>query len=61
MSADALYTLVFIIFLIVYTMKSKNRLGRNIKNSISAADYALEVKGFPLNGVNEEDLKRHFE
>ena len=59
--ADAIYTFFFIMFILYYRVKSKNAVNKNLNSNITAADYAVQAKGFPLYGVTQEDLKKHFE
>lgn len=57
---DIAYTTIFIIFLIVYRFNSSSIVRKNLKYNVTAADYAVEVKGFPRAIVDPKEVKDHF-
>lgn len=59
--ADFICGLCFIIFLIRYSIHSRRIVAENFKNNVTAADYAVEVKGVPEDFSDTGLLKEHFE
>lgn len=58
---DLVNTLIFILFLIYYRVRSSYVTDRNLENNIDISNYAIEVTRFPKAGLTEEDFKKHFE
>lgn len=57
---DLLTLMVFAILLTVYKIKSKKLAKFIEKDSITTADYAIKVTGFPKTGIPVDDLKQFF-
>lgn len=59
--ADSLGALCFAIFIIRYYQVSKKTVSENFKNNVTAADYAIEIKGLPEHFIDTDQIKDHFE
>jgi hypothetical protein len=59
-SADIVYCFFFIVFIVWYGVRSNYVVERNLKNNITPADYAVEVKGLPKENVTVQEVKDHF-
>jgi hypothetical protein len=59
LAADAIYTAMFIGFLIFYRLKSAILVKKNLEENVLPSDYAVEVKGLPPD-VTEDTVKQHF-
>lgn len=58
---DVIYSLIFIIFIILFSRKSKE-ISASAKSTYSTpSQYAIEVKGIPTVVTRASDLKAHFE
>ena len=51
---------MFIIFIIVLQIYSNKTVMKNFDKNVTLADYAIEVKGLPLEGITQEMVKNHF-
>lgn len=60
-SADILYCFLFLVFLMWFSIRSNYVIERNLRDNITPADYAVEVKGLPQEGIKEQEVKEHFE
>jgi hypothetical protein len=59
--ADSIGALCFAFFFVRYFYISKRTVAENFKNNVTAADYAIEIKGIPENTLGTEQIKEHFE
>ena len=57
---DAIYTGIFIIFIVVLQVYSNRVVSQNSEKNVTLADYALEVKGIPSSGITQEQVAAHF-
>ncbi|CAG9311043.1 unnamed protein product [Blepharisma stoltei] len=59
--ADAIYTGLFIIALLLYTIQSKVLISKTSHKTARVSDYAIQVKGLPRDeGVTPQEVKDHF-
>lgn len=59
--ADSIGALCFAFFIVRYYMVSNKTVVENFKNNVTAADYAIEIKGLPEHFIDNEQVKDHFE
>jgi hypothetical protein len=58
--ADGLYTLIFLAFILQYKYTSNRVTNINQIDNVTAADYAIEIKGLPCKSIKPEKVKQHF-
>lgn len=58
--ADLLYTLIFVFFVVGVHLTSKEKIQSNSKKSVTAADYAVEISGFPCEAIKNDEVKDLF-
>ena len=57
---DGIYTGLFIIFIVYFQIYSNKTVSRNFEKNVSLADYSIEVKGIPSEGISEQQVAEHF-
>ena len=58
--ADTLYSVMFLLFLVFYRIKSVDIMEKNREAHLLPRDFSIEVKRLPKN-TNEEEVRKHFE
>lgn len=58
--SDAIYTGVFIIFIVIFQVLSSRTISSNFRKNITLADFAIEVKGLPSEGIDKKHVAEHF-
>lgn len=58
--SDAIYTGIFIVFIIVFQILSSRTISQNFRFNVTLADFAVEVKGLPKEGVDKQEVVNHF-
>lgn len=58
--ADFIGAVCFIIMFWRYHSISRKTVAENFKNNVTAADYAIEIKGFPETVCDAEPVREHF-
>ena len=59
--ADSIGALCFAVFFVKYFHVSKKTVAENFKNNVTAADYAIEIKGLHEDLMETDQIKDHFE
>lgn len=59
--ADGLYSLLFLGFILWFIYVSRKVGKGNLIDNVTAGDYAVEVKGFPMKNIKQVKVKEHFE
>ena len=59
--ADSIGALCFAFFIVRYFSVSNRTVVENFKNNVTAADYAIEIKGLPEHFTDVDQVKDHFE
>ena len=59
--SNACYTVLVLILLPCFVMQATLRIRKNLKTHDLLTDYAIQVKGFPPEGITTQDLLNHFE
>jgi len=58
--ADVAYTVLFVLFLVFYRIKSVDIVEKNLESNLLPSDFAVEVKKLPKD-AEEEEVRKHFE